>query len=68
VGGTQHYLHFWDTLTGEWDDMDNRRHMAGYVVEYEGDPVAAPEPATMLLFGFGLIGIAGFSKRFFRQE
>lgn len=65
VGGTQHYLHYWDTLTGEWDDMDNRRHMGGYIVEY-GDPIPNPEPSTLLLFGIGMIGLAGFRKKFMK--
>jgi hypothetical protein len=68
VGGTQHYLHYWDTDSGEWDDMDNRQHMAGYIVEYEdyGNPIPGPEPTTMFLLGAGMIGIAGFRKKLFK--
>lgn len=53
-GERQNYLHYWPT-TGEWDDMENGRYMAGYILE----TASIPEPATLLLFGTGLIGLLG---------
>ena len=32
-------------------------------ITMNGTTTTTPEPATMLLFGIGLIGVAGFSKK-----
>ena len=76
MGGTQDYLHFWNTQTGEWDDMENGRYMAGYVIEYDEmpvlyderlAPVPTPEPSTMFLLGSGLLALGGFRRRMTRS-
>ncbi len=40
---------------------------AGPSFSYDAAPSAVPEPATMLLLGSGLIGLAGYSRKKFRK-
>lgn len=68
MGGTQHYLHYWDTDSGHWDDMDNGRYVGGFVIEYANAPNPVPEPGTLLLLGSGLIGLAGLRRRFSKSK
>ena len=45
-------------LKGFWPDQGAISHVSLY-----GNQQSVPEPATMLLLGFGLIGLAGFGRK-----
>ena len=55
----ERHLGTWSRYQWQWNDEHGRANIKGYIVE----AIPNPEPTTMLLFGFGLLGVAGIGRK-----
>jgi len=58
---SEEVLHFYHG-EGQWNDVPLTSGWGGLIVEYEANAAPVPEPATMVLLGSGLLGLAGLRK------
>jgi|GEM_PF-1462636 len=62
-GNGEWHLGTWSNYGWKWNDEHGQANIKGYIIETGAAYVPNPEPATMVLFGFGLIGLAGLGRR-----
>ncbi len=62
LGFDEDFLGIWDNFDWKWNDEHGNANISGYIIESYSAPV--PEPTTLLLFGTGMIGFAGLSRKF----
>jgi hypothetical protein len=62
AGGEDYAVTNWSGI--KWNDLNGAQSYYGIIEIANGGPIPTPEPATMLLLGLGLIGLAGVRRKF----
>lgn len=64
LAGLGRAIVFQDVGNEPWNWNPNNPNYGSWLVRTTPTPAPVPEPATMLLLGSGLIGLAGFRRKF----
>lgn len=67
-GNSEWHLGTWSRYNWKWNDEHGKANIKGYIVETQTAYLTNPEPTTMVLFGFGLISLAGLGRRLNKKK